>query len=165
LGSHTLHAIGYTTDGSQIPSNQIQRLFVTAGSGTKSVGIIIGGIVGLLVIGIVIAFVIPMVFNKGKMASLPLGAPRKYRIGGGAICPKCGRPHSIQLWWINMGFSKIDRCPFCGKWSLVRSQPLEKLREAEQAELAPAQPETPIVGEIEAEKLKKELDDSRYQNM
>jgi hypothetical protein len=165
LGNHTLSAIGYTADGSQISSNQIQVQFVSAGSGTKSVGIIVGAFLGILVIGVLVAFGIPMIFDKGKMASLPLGMPRNYGIGGGAICPKCGRPHPIRLWWLNLGFNKIDRCPYCGKWSFVRPQPLNELRAAEQAELAQAQPEIPIVGQTEAEKLKKELDDSRYQNM
>jgi len=165
LGNHTLKAIGYTANGSQIPSNQIQRQFVSAGSGTKFIGITVGAILGILVIVIIISFVIPTLLDKGKMASLPLGAPRKYGIGGGAICPKCGRPHPIRLWWLNLGFNKLDRCPFCGKWSFVRPNSLEELRAAEQVELSQAQPETPIVGETEAEKLKKEVDDSRYQDM
>jgi Bacterial Ig domain len=165
LGNHTLSAIGYTTDGSQIPSNQIQAQFISAGSGTKSIGIIVGAVLGILVIGIVVTFAIPMIFDKGKMATLPLGEPRKYGVGGGAICPKCGRPHPIRLWWVNLGFNKIDRCPFCGKWAFVRPRSLEELRAAEKAELTQAQPEIPVQGETEAEKLKKEMDDSRFQNM
>ncbi|HSB65623.1 MAG TPA: Ig-like domain-containing protein [Anaerolineales bacterium] len=165
LGIHTLCALGYTTEGNQIPSNQIQVQFVAAGSGTKSVGLIIGAVVGILIIGVVISFGVPMLFDKGKLASLPLGTPRKYGIGGGAVCPKCGRPHPIRLWWMNLGFNKIDRCPFCGKWSFVRPRSLEELRKAEQAELVQALPENPIIGETETEKLKKELDDSRYQDV
>jgi DNA-directed RNA polymerase subunit RPC12/RpoP len=98
------------------------------------------------------------------MASMPPGTPRKYGIGGGAICPKCGRPFPLRLWWFNLGLSKIDRCPYCGKWSFVRPRSLTELREAETAELAQSQPNPTIGGETDTEKLKKDLDDSRFQN-
>ena len=165
LGTHTINAVGYMGDGSQIASNLIKVQFVSAGSGTKSIGLIIGAIVGILIIVAVISIGVPMIFDKGKMASLPLGEPRKYGIGGGAICPKCGRPHPIRLWWINLGLNKIDRCPFCGKWSYVRTRSREELLAAEKAELAQVHPEAVFTGETEADKLKKEIDDSRFQNM
>ena len=164
LGLHTINAVGYTADGSQIGSNKIEVQFVPASAGTKMIGRIIIPILGIIVIIAVISIAVPLVLNKGKMSALPLGSQRKYGIGGGAVCPKCGRPFPLRLWWINIGFSKIDRCPFCGKWSFVHPRSLEELRAAEANELAQSQPESPITGETEAERLKKELDDSRYQN-
>jgi hypothetical protein len=65
---------------------------------------------------------------------------------------------------INIGLSKIDRCPYCGKWSLVRPRSLADLRDAEAVELSQAQTTPSVGGETEADKLKKELDDSRFQN-
>jgi hypothetical protein len=65
---------------------------------------------------------------------------------------------------LNLGLSKIDRCPYCGKWSFVRPNSLANLREAEAAELSQSQSGPTIGGETEAEKLKKDLDDSRYQD-
>ena len=62
---------------------------------------------------------------------------------------------------MNLGFSKFARCPYCGKWSLVRVESMEKLREAEKAELEWGKVE--IQEETEEEKLRKELDDSKYQ--
>lgn len=165
LGSHTLSAVGYTSDGSKLTSNTIQANFLAAGAGTKGVFTIIGLVFGVIILLILLSFGLPLLFSKGKMSKLPLGTPRKYGIGGGAICPKCGRPFPLRLWWLNLGLHKIDRCPYCGKWSLLRPASLEYLRAAEAAELAKAQPEVPIAGESEAEKLKKELDDSRFQNM
>jgi hypothetical protein len=41
---------------------------------------------------------------------------------------------------------------------------MAELRAAEAAELVNAQQEVPIEGESEAEKLKKQLDDSRFQD-
>ncbi len=165
LGAHKLSAIGYLADGTQINSNVIQAQFVPASAATGTVLKIILPLVGLLVVIAVVAIGLPLILNKGKLANLPLGTQRKYGIGGGAICPKCGRPFPLRLWFINLGTSKIDRCPYCGRFGFVRPRSLAELRAAEQAELAQAQPGTPVVGETEAEKMKKDLDDSRYQDV
>ncbi|OGO66163.1 MAG: hypothetical protein A2029_06340 [Chloroflexi bacterium RBG_19FT_COMBO_47_9] len=164
LGEHTLSAVGYTSDGKKIDSNKIQAQFVPASSSTQAIVKVVLPLFGLILLIGLISIFFPLVLNKGKMSSLPLGSKRNYGIGGGVICPKCSRPFPLRLWWINLGLSKIDRCPYCGKWSFVRPRSLTDLRDAEAAELSQAQPETSIAGETEAEKLKKELDDSRYQN-
>jgi hypothetical protein len=165
LGNHALSALGYTTEGDELNSNVIQVQFVPAGSGMDSVVKFVVPIVGLIILIGLIAVFLPLILSKGKIASTPLGTPRKYGIGGGAICSKCNRPFPLRLWWINLGFKKIDRCPHCGKWSYVHPSSLADLRAAETAELAQAQPENPINGESETDKLKKDIDDSRFQNM
>jgi len=117
-------------------------------------------IVGLTVI----SFVIPTLFRRGK--STPLGAQRNYGLTGGAICPKCQRPFVLNFMSLNLLIGKLDRCPHCGKWSLVHRTPIEMLRVAEQAELAQAQGnQAGVEGLSEEEKLKKALDDSRYQDV
>jgi DNA-directed RNA polymerase subunit RPC12/RpoP len=165
LGDHTLSAIGYTTDGGEINSNKIQVQFVPASSATGTIVKIVVPIFGLILIMMIISFAVPLILNKGKLSSLPLGSQRKYGIGGGAICPKCGRPFPLRLWWLNLGVNKFDRCPYCGKWSFVRPRSVADLRTAEAAELNQVESENPITGETETDKIKKELDDSRYQNM
>jgi len=162
LGEHTLSAMGYTSDGNEINSNVIQAKFVPANAATGGIVKIVLPIVGLVLLIGAISVFLPLVLSKGKLSSQPLGAQRNYGVGGGAVCPKCGRPFPLRLWWINLGLSKIDRCPYCGKWSLVRPRSLAELRAAEAAELSAVQAGTPITGESEAEKLKRELDDSRY---
>jgi DNA-directed RNA polymerase subunit RPC12/RpoP len=164
LGAHTLSAVGYTSDGKEIESNKIQSQFVPASTGTQTIIKVVVPILGLVVLMMVVSFVLPMILNKGKMSNLPPGSQRNYGIGGGAICPKCGRPFPLRLWMLNLGLSKIDRCPYCGKWSFVRPSSLANLREAEAAELSQSQSGPTIGGETEAEKLKKDLDDSRYQD-
>jgi len=164
LGEHSLHAVGTTSDGNLIDSNTILSQFVAAGAGTETILKFVLPILGLVFIMVIVSFVLPLIFSKGKLSALPLGTPRKYGIGGGAICPKCNRPFPIRLWWINLGLNKIDRCPHCGKWSFVRPRSVSELRAAEEAELSQAQTGPTIGGETEAEKMKKELDDSRYQN-
>ena len=165
IGSHTLSAVGYTTDGAELNSTELQAQFVPAGTATKMIGKVVVPIIGLVLIIIVIAFVLPTILNKGKVNSLALRAPRNYGIGGGAICPKCGRPFPLRLWFINIGFNKIDRCPYCGKWSFVRPRSIAELRQAETAELAMEQTGDVITGVSDADKLKKELDDSKYQDV
>ncbi len=163
-GTHTLSAVGYTSDGSQLNSNQIQVQFVPAGSGMQSVTKIILPIVGLILLIALISVFLPIILSKGKLASTPLGTERKYGIGGGAICPKCNRPFPLRLWWISLGGKKIDRCPYCGKWSFVRTRPLSELRQAEKAELSNIRSESFVTVESEADKLKRELDDSRFRD-
>ncbi len=165
LGAHTLSAIGYTSDGSQINSKKIQSQFVPASSATDMIAKILVPVLGLIVLMVIVSVLLPIILNKGKLSSMPLGTARKYGIGGGAVCPKCGRPFPLRLWWINLGFNKIDRCPYCGKWSFLRPRSLNDLRAAEAAELAQAQPDHPITGEFDSDKLKKDLDDSRFQNL
>jgi hypothetical protein len=114
-------------------------------------------------VAILLSTLVPFLASRGKRASLPLGAERSYGIRGGAICPKCQRPFALPLFSANLGFSKLAVCPYCGKMSVVRPQSLEKLRQAEQAELAMAQPSGQVVGQTEEEKLKKELDESKFQ--
>jgi DNA-directed RNA polymerase subunit RPC12/RpoP len=164
IGMHTISAIGYTSDGTQIKSNEIQKQFVPAGTGMGSVFKLIVPIILVVIVVALVSVFVPVVLSRGKKASTPLGEPRKYGVGGGAICPKCNRPFPLRLWWINLGVKKIDRCPYCGKWSMVRPRSLEELRQAEAAELAQVGTQE-IAGETEEDKLRKELDDSRFQDI
>lgn len=165
LGDHTLSAKGFTSQGGEIDSNKIQVQFVPASAGTQAVMKIVGPIIGLVLLMILVFFAVPLILNKGKLSSLPPGTQRNYGVGGGAICPKCGRPFPLRLWFINIGISKIDRCPYCGKWSLVRRRSLDELRAAEAAEISQSQETANIPPESEEEKLRKEIDDSKYQDV
>ena len=158
LGTHQLYAIGYTAGGQEYRSNVIAGNFVPKQSSLQ----FILPILGVVVLAILLSALVPMLANRGKRSSLPLGAERKYGAGGGGICPKCQRPFSLPIFSAHLGFSKLAVCPYCGKWSLVRVEPINKLREAEQAELESAKPEN-MVEASEEEKLRKEIDDSKYQ--
>jgi hypothetical protein len=163
LGTHTIQALGYTSAGDVFKSNTIAANFVTTGEGWQAglkIAIPMLGIVfGVILIGMVFTL-----FSSRKQRKLPLGAPRKYGISGGTICPNCGRPYALHFLALHAGGRKYDRCPFCGKWKLVKSIPVAELRAAEAAELAGAQESGQVPAEPELEKLHKELDDSRFQN-
>jgi DNA-directed RNA polymerase subunit RPC12/RpoP len=161
---HSLSAIGYTSDGQELHSNTITAQFITSEqAGKNSLGIILP-ILAVVLIAVLASAVIPMLSSRGKTASLPPGARRNYGVMGGTICPKCGRPFSIQFLGINLPMGKLNRCPYCGKWSIVRRRSMDDLQAAEQAELDQSSGEAIASPLSEEEKLRKELDNSKYQD-
>jgi hypothetical protein len=164
FGVHRLSAVGSTETGKEIVSNTIQVEFVPAREGWQVAGNIILPIVVVVLGAILLMVIVPFVFSRGKKEQLPPGAPRNYGYYGGAICPKCSRPFSRHIYGLNLGLHKFDRCPYCGKWSLVRRASPEELAAAESAELSSSQ-EGIFQPEIsEGEALLKDLEDSRFDN-
>lgn len=161
LGVHSLVAVGYTADGQVLHSESIAANFVSASEGTKAATKMVIPLLVILLGAILLAALVPMVWGR-KTTPLELGTPRRYTLGG-AICPKCQRPFAIHLHGLNLAGSKLDRCPYCGKWSIVQRASLGELHSAEQAELERSKAQ--VVESSEEEKLKKELDDSKYQRM
>ncbi len=165
LGVHTLQAIGYTTDGDVLTSNQQRLAFVSSNQVWKTVGSIFLVIFAVIAVGVLLSTVIPALAGRGKPVDTPLGVPRNYGLLGGGICPKCNRPFSVHIWSLNVLIGKLDRCPHCGKWSIIQRAPIQVLRAAEEAELErhPAQSAAPVPSE--EDQLRKQLDDSRYQDL
>lgn len=164
LGSHTLRAVGTTTDGQELRSNVITAEFVSASEGWQTALKIVIPLLSVILVAALLGVVLPILLQKGKAKELPLGAPRNYGISGGTICPKCQRPFALHLLSLNLLASKLERCPYCGKWSVVRSRSLVDLHAAEVAELEQAQASTPKSPEDEEERLRKDLEASRYQD-
>lgn len=163
---HSITAVGFTSDGRELSSNEIRVIFVPAEEGGKFVLTLIVPLFAVVFGLMALSYLVPMITNRGQRKEVPPGQPRNYGLVGGTICPKCKRPFSLNFLGLNLGVGKLDRCPHCGKWSIVRRQPLEMLRTAETAELAEMgtnglQPE-PVT---EDEKIKQALDDSRFQDM
>lgn len=161
LGQHEIYAAGTTSDGSELKTKIIHANFVSASQGNQAAMRILIPILGIVVASVLLAAVIPIITGR-KTVALEPGTPRTYTMGG-AICPKCQRPFAVHLYGLNLGLGKLDRCPYCGKWSVVRRIPLQKLREAEEAELVRANEAGTVQGMTEEEKLKKQLEDSKFQ--
>ena len=164
VGVHQLSATVKTTGGQSITTASRQFNFVSAAQESQGMGGIllpIFGVVGLLLVLVVGSqFVF---FKKKTQQDVPLGSPRDYGISGGAVCPRCHRPFALNFLAINAGISsKFTRCPFCGKWSIVRRLSLDDLRAAEAAELAEAQPEKQLHVKSDTQKLTDMLDESRF---
>lgn len=164
LGIHTISAIGFNLDGGEIPSNQLRVEFVSAKEGWNSVINILVPLLAIIFGGLLLSYIIPSLVDRRSKIDFPLGAPRSYGLWGGAVCPKCNRPFSRHIWGLNLGAGKYDRCPHCGKWSLVKRAIPEELRAAELAELQMiSNQETPATSE--EEKLRKALEDTRYHDL
>ena len=160
-GAHVFSAVGFTTDGKQIDSKTISAVFVSkeeaSATGLKMIVPILAVVFGAMAIA-----AITNMINIRKGKKLPAGAPRSYTYGGG-ICPKCKRPFGFQLLGIHMFGRKLTPCPHCGKWSIVKRASMSDLHAAEQAELDTEKAQIPEASY--EEKMRKELDDSKYQNL
>ena len=158
LGDHTIHALGYTRDGRELESNQIQVKFVGAEEGWQVAQKIMIPILSI-VFGIIILSIIFAIISGRKTQQIPFGTPRHYGIWGGTVCKRCARPFKLVWYMPNLGVKKLARCPFCGKWGLYRSLPLDKLRTAEANELQADIENAPL---DEDHTYKKALEDSRF---
>jgi hypothetical protein len=162
LGVHTLSAVGYTSDGGELRSNETRREFVSAGEGQRAALKIALPIIVVTFGVIFLSAILPIILGRRKGAGVPLGASRSYGLLGGTICPKCRRPFGMHIWGFNLFAGKLDRCPHCGRWSLVRRVSPEELKAAEAAELEMAGDGEGAPSVSPEEALRKELDDSRY---
>jgi hypothetical protein len=160
-GLHELFAIGFTKDGMQLSSQTITASFVTASEAAKSTSRTIIPILVIVFGAMLLAAVIPMLTGR-KVQHLDPGMQRQYPLGG-AICPKCDRPFALHFYGLHLLGKKLDRCPYCGRWSLVGYASMEMLRAAERAELERGAGQ--VVKVPIEEKLKKDLDDSKYQDL
>lgn len=166
LGAHILSTVGYTEDGRTLHSNQINVNFVTSEEGWASAGKFVIPILGVVFGVMLLSFVVPWLMSRGKLkTTVPLGAPRNYGVAGGTICPKCKRPFSRNLLSPNLVIGKLERCPHCGKWSLARRASTAQLAAAEAAELEMASEGEQAPTLSEEERLRRDLEDSRYDDL
>jgi DNA-directed RNA polymerase subunit RPC12/RpoP len=162
---HDLSAIGYTTDGQELRSNVITAQFLTSEQANQNALRVAIPILVVVLGAVLLSALIPILSTRGKMEHLAPGTQRSYGAMGGTICPKCERPFSIQFWGVNLLVGKLNRCPYCGKWSIVRRRSMAELRAAEQAEIDQAAMAGTPSALSEEEKLRKELDNSKYQDL
>ncbi len=159
LGAHTLRAVGYTAAGDVLESASVTRNFVDPGSSWEAAGRFVLPLLAIVLLAVLLPAAVAMV--QERRHPTPPGAPRKYGMAGGAICPRCGRPYGRHFWAPNLVAGKLDRCPHCGKWAIVGRQSAAALRAAEQAELQEGDPDLPEPLSPE-EKFRQQLDDSRF---
>jgi DNA-directed RNA polymerase subunit RPC12/RpoP len=164
-GVHTLMAVGYTQDGREIYSRQIRANFLSAEAARTSFLKIIIPILGIIIGVSIISFIGPLLFGRKKTVTQFPDTPISYGLFGGAICKKCQKPFSIQGWGPNLMIGKLNRCPNCGKWGLVKRAHPTDLAKAETGELdrEDTVPQSHTVSE--EERLRKEISDSRYQDL
>jgi DNA-directed RNA polymerase subunit RPC12/RpoP len=163
-GSHTLTATGYTGSGQELRSNPITTRFLSSQDAGKATGklvvTLLGGIFGLMALS---ALVSSLLFRRKGGAPAP-GAPRNYGLGGGAVCSRCGRPFARHMWAPNMVMGKLERCPYCGKWGIVRAASRAELAAAEAAELEGVTSPGQAAAESGPDQLRRDVEDSRFQD-
>ena len=130
--------MGKTADGKTLQSNTLSFQFVSNEAANKSMVRLVVPILVLVFGAMVLSAVVPLITGRKKQPYAPEtytpGEPRSYGVFGGTVCPKCERPFGIHWWGLNISFvGKYDRCPHCGKWSLVRRATREALMAAEAA--------------------------------
>lgn len=163
VGWHDLSAEVITSDNRKLTTPVRRFEFVSTEVEGQAVTNILIPLLGVVAVVMIIGVASQVFFIKKKgLDKLPLGAKRSYGILGGVICPKCKRPYSRHWWGLNMVMGKLDRCDFCGKWSITHRASSQELDAAEIAELKNTQREIPIAGKDEKEKMKEMLDDSKY---
>ena len=160
-GWHKFSAIVQTAGGQTLESNTISAEFVSAEQGWRVAQRIIIPI-GVVVIIAMLASLGGqfLMSGRGKQRPEP-GAPRHYGIAGGAICPGCGRPFARHFLSPNLLVGKLERCPYCGKWSVVAAASREALAAAQAAEVEAAKPAVPEASPDET--LRRQIEESRYQ--
>ena len=126
-------------------------------------GKIIGPIL-LIVLLVIVVSSMSAISLKGKKEVYQPGVNRDYGPLGGAVCKHCGRPFARHIWGINMVIGKFDRCPYCGKWSVVQRAAPSVLLAAEMAQVNQSS-ENDITKMDEKDQTKKDLDDSRYTDL
>ena len=160
-GWHKFSATVQTSDGQTWKSNTLSAEFVSAEQGWQAAQRII---VPLLVIVVLVVLISTggqfLLSGRGKQRPEP-GAPRTYGIEGGAICGKCGRPFARHFFSPNLLVGKLERCPYCGKWSIVAAASREALAAAQATEVEASKPAVPEASPDE--KLRRQIEESRYQ--
>ena len=114
----------------------------------------------ILVIAILAFRILPNLFSKSKGESQHGSG---YGAFGGVVCPNCTLPYGLTMGKINLGIGALSRCPHCGKWRVVRRASPEALAAAEERLRGQAGPGDEAPKENEEEKLRRELDNSRFE--
>jgi hypothetical protein len=153
-GVHTLYALGYTAEGVLQHSNEITRTFLTKEQSQGAVvGLIlpvVGGVLLVMALGVLIP---TLLGRKARFTG-------SYGMLGGTVCPKCDLPFSYNFLAPNMLVGKLQRCPHCGRWSLVRRASAADLAAAE--ELWRSEKNRASSPADEKERARRQIDDSRY---
>lgn len=159
FGVHRILGVGTTALGEVLRSPVRTFEFVSVEEGLRGASRIVMPILigtGALII---LAVVGTMLIGRRK------GGPRigEYSAAGGALCPRCGLPYSRHVLSPNLLIGKLERCPHCGKWAIVRRASRESLEKAE-ARWADDEARGGLGIESEEDKLRRMIEDSRFES-
>lgn len=159
LGLHTLAAVGALAGGGEVRSPERSVEFVSADEGWKAALRIAGPVLAIVLLASVIGIVGPLLLDR-KGRGFRRG---EYGIAGGAVCPRCRLPFSRHSMAPNLLLGKLERCPHCGRWSVVRQASRAELEAAEARFDADAHRGALQVDD-ERERVQREIEDSRFES-
>ena len=159
-GEHKLGATVKLLNQSEVQAQVVSIRILSKEGASKSVFKIL---IPLFALIIGAAFISSLVTGRTNRA-YP-GQRQNYNgLYGGAVCPKCGHSFPRSLLGVNLGFSRLERCPSCGKWISSRRATPAELAAAEEAEAEKyrvSSGEKP--SQTQSEKSdEKAIDDTRY---
>lgn len=157
LGRHTFVAVGMTTYGTELRSDNRTVEFVSPEAGWQMAGKIALPILGVVLAISLLGAVVPMLL--GRKTSFRLG---EYGAAGGAVCSRCGMPFSRHFFTPNMLFGKLEHCPHCGKLAIVAAASDSVLRQAESRWQEDSQ-RGELKPHSDQDHLKDLVDDSRFE--
>lgn len=153
-GEHRLYAIGFTSSGGQLQSNEIVRVFLSKEESRNSVIGIIGPMLGIILLLMLVGAGLPALLGRKEKVG-------EYGILGGTVCPKCGLPFTLTVLGFNWFTGKVQKCPHCGKWSVVRRASPDALAAAEGRYRG--EEHTQASSESKEQRTRRQIDDSRYE--
>ena len=159
-GEHKLGASVMLRDQSEVQAQVVSIQILSKEGASKSVFKILIPLFALIIGAALISSLV-----AGRTNRVHPGQQQNYNgLYGGAVCPKCGHPFPRSLLGVNLGFSRLERCPNCGKWiSSKRATPAELAAaeedEAEKYRVASGEKPSQSQSEKSDEKA---IDDTRY---
>ncbi len=158
-GPHRLSATARTTGGQTVQSNVINVEILSAAESWQATTRVMAPILGIVLVVVVVMLAIQFLpIGRNRRQYVP-GEQRDYGRLGGFVCPGCGRPFARSALGMNMMVGKLERCPYCGKWSITKPATIEALRAAEQSEVQGAVPEVHEM--TPEERLRQQIEESR----
>ena len=155
-GEHRMSARGFTSGGVELRSNELVRIFLTKDeTGQQVVGLVVPLLAGIAAVVVIMALITVFFGRKA-------GFKGSYGALGGTVCANCGLPFSLSFFALRLMVARLQRCPHCGSWALVRRAQPKDLAAAE-ARWRGDQPAA-ASGEYKARRARHQIDDSRYEN-
>lgn len=159
LGDHCISAIAELADGEKITSQLVCYTFIDADAvKSEMTGFVVPLVIGLAALTLGGTLITSLL--TGRKGGFKLGA---YSAAGGSVCPRCALPYSRHFISPNLIAGKLERCPHCGKWAIVRRATAIELGQAEEHYRGlRGDVQQPV--EDEVERLRKQIEDTRYES-
>jgi hypothetical protein len=156
-GVHTMTAVGFLADGTEVKGPEFVRQFLSADDAKSSTMKIIVPLLVIVGVATLVGALAPALMMRGKEFK-----PGNYGAAGGAVCPRCTFPYSRSVFAPNLLVGKLQRCPHCGKWAIVARASQQNLNEAEKRWYREGT--SSVDAPSEEDKIRQLLDDSRYED-